>query len=123
MLSVVVIFLILFAFLSPKIFRLLRVELNGLQALLEKFLPLRTVIDVNSALIDPLPEKYHDYWQKQGLPPNLQCRILSVAGKGVKGLRHSTGYFCLADNAAFFVARRSFRFRQHQIDLKNVSEY
>jgi hypothetical protein len=32
------------------------------------------------------------------------------------------GYFCLAKNEAFFVARRSFRFRHHAIALPEVSE-
>src|SRR5574341_1041419 len=123
MFAAVVVFLIIFTFLSPKIFRLLRVEINGFFAFLEKFLSPPPATDVRSALIEAMPEKYHDYWQKKGLPADLQCRILCVAGKGVKGLRHSMGYFCLAENQAFFITRRSFRFRLHQVDLRQVVEY
>lgn len=120
----IIVFLILFAFLSPKIFRLLRLEINGFFGLLEKFLaPAASgAADMDAALIDALPENYQNYWRKKDLPANLRCRIPGFAGKGVKGLRNSMGYFCLSGNEAFFVARRSFRFRHHAIALPEVSE-
>jgi len=120
MFSVVVVFLILFIVISPKIFRLLRLEINGFFSLLEKFLsPAPNGAD--STLVEALPEKYLQYWAKKALPAHPQCRMACFAGKGVKGLRYSMGYFCLAEHEAFFITRRSFRFRIHQIDLKTVS--
>lgn len=123
MFSVVVIFLILFLFLSPKIFRLLRIEINGFFGLLEKFLapPAGETTSMNSALVDELPAGYQKYWRKKNLPESPQCRILGFAGKGVKGLRYSMGYFCLAAPEAFFLTRRSFRFRIYPIDLPAVT--
>jgi len=122
MFSVVVVFLILFIFISPEIFRLLRLEINGFFGLLEKFFsPASDVSD--SALIEALPEKYQRYWTKKALPKNLHCRVACFAGKGVKGLRYSMGYFCLAEHEAFFLTRRSFRFRIYQIDLQAVTEF
>ena len=120
----IIVFLIIFAFLSPKIFRLLRLEINGFFGLLEKFLtPAKgAAANMETALLDALPENYQKYWRKKDLPANLRCRILSFAGKGVKGLRNSMGYFCLSGNEAFFVTRRSFRFRHHVIALPEVSE-
>ena len=121
MFSVVVVFLILFIFISPKIFRLLRLEINGFFGLLEKFLS-PPPNGADATLIEALPEKYQRYWTKKALPNALHCRIPCFAGKGVKGLRYSMGYFCLAEHEAFFITRQSFRFRIHQIDLQAVAD-
>lgn len=120
MFSVVVIFLILFLFLSPKIFRLLRIEINGFLGLMEKFLA-PPAGETTTALVDELPAGYQKYWHKKALPENPQCRILGFAGKGVKGLRYSMGYFCLAAPEAFFLTRRSFRFRMYPIALEAIT--
>jgi len=120
MFAVVAVFLVLFIFISPKIFRLLRLEINGFFGLLEKFFsPPAAATD--SPLVEALPEKYHRYWAKKVLPAHPQGRVACFAGKGVKGLRYSMGYFCLAEHEAFFLTRRSFRFRIHPIDLKAVT--
>jgi hypothetical protein len=124
MFFVIIVFLILFAFLSPKIFRLLRIEINGFFGLLEKFLAPAAEggIKTDAALIDALPQNYQKYWRKKELPANLRCRILCFAGKGVKGLRNSMGYFCLAGKEVFFITRRSLRFRYHALALPEITE-
>jgi hypothetical protein len=124
MFVVIIVFLILFAFLSPKVFRLLRIEINGFFGLLEKFLTTAAVggTAADAALIEALPQKYQNYWRKKDLPANPSCRILCFAGKGVKGLRNSMGYFCVAGKEVFFVTRRSLRFRYHALALPEITE-
>lgn len=120
MFSIVTVFLILFILISPKIFRLLRLEINGFFGLLEKFIS-PPADRTDSALVEALPEKYQQHWDRKALPSQPLCRVAGFAGKGVKGLRYSMGYFCLAGNEAFFVTRRSFRFRHHAIALPEIS--
>ncbi len=128
MFVLVVLFLVIFLWLSPKIFRLLRLEFTAVRAWLDKHFssdlshPTAGGTRAN-ALLATAPEKYLDYWQKK-LPgeKSLFC-VKSVAGKGVKGLRHSIGYLHLLDHRRLvFITKRTFRFRHQQIDLSNLED-
>lgn len=111
------IFLLLFAFFSPKLFRILRAELRGFSRLLRKYLSVASPESSGqSALVETLPENYLAYWQKKNLPPDPAIRLSCVAGKGINGLRHAIGFFCLSQNRAFFLTHRWFGFREVQFD-------
>lgn len=68
MFSVVIIFMILFVFLSPKIFRLLRLEINGFFGLLEKFLS-PTPNGADSTLVDACRKIINATGIKKPCPP------------------------------------------------------
>ncbi|HBY61818.1 MAG TPA: hypothetical protein DEH78_18510 [Solibacterales bacterium] len=101
-LTLVGVFVAIFAWLSPKLFRLLRLEWNALLALLR-------------STPEPPPPAWLD-----GLPP-FRVAIRCAAGKGVGGLRHSIGWLCIGDSQWTFVTRRLFRRRVHTIARDAVS--
>ena len=53
---------------------------------------------------------------------DVKSCVRCVAGKGIKGLRWSVGYLQVRDNELLFVTRRSFRFRNHQIDRQTIED-
>ena len=89
-------FLFLFAWFSPPIFRSLRVECIAFGALLGK------------------------YFSSPGAPAPAQS-IRCSAGRGVKGLINSVGCLYLEPDRYVFTARRLFRKRIHTIPLSQVS--
>jgi hypothetical protein len=143
MFTLVAIFLVIFAWLSPKIFRLLRVELIAGVALVKKlFSPKQTYAlratngstfpvgvandsgsgSSNKALLEEMPKKHAEYWQNNFRPQATEFCIRCVAGKGIKGLRNSIGYLQHTNEGLFFLTRRFFRFRSHKIDLNNIED-
>jgi hypothetical protein len=142
MMVLVGIFLVLFAWLSPKILRSLRVEMIAVASLAKKLwsprkayavqatdgstLPVRvapgTASGSAAGLIDEMPKDHEAYWRKSFASPAIRFRVRCVAGKGVKGLRNSVGFLHHTDEGLIFLTRRSFRFRSHRIDLDNVED-
>jgi hypothetical protein len=102
MLAVVVVFLVLFAWLAPKLFRLLRILMTALGALVTR----------------PAAEVPPEHLERLGLKNQPEC-VRSVAGKGVPRLKHSIGYLCLLDGRPVYVARR-WGVRDHRIDPARV---
>jgi hypothetical protein len=143
MLVIVAIFLAFFAWLSPKIFRLLRVELIATWSLAKKLWSSKRAYVLratdgstfpigmgnglgsdssNGALAEEMPEKHTAYWRNNFQPQRTVFCIRCVAGKGVKGLRSSVGYLHHTNDKLVFVARRFFRFRTHLVDLSNIED-
>ena len=143
MLIAVLAFLAVFLWLSPKIFRLIRLEVNAVIALIGKYwfhgqtylagtgtgpnvqisIDDRADIGLASNIIaDTMPEKYSDFWKSKHQGQEAMFCIKCVAGKGMKGIRNSIGYLHLTDNGLIFITRRSFRFRSHLVDLNIVEE-
>src|SRR3989442_684860 len=69
-----------------------------------------------------VPEHYLHYFDNKNQSGDVRSCIRCVAGKGIKGLRHSLGYFQIRDNELVFVTRRSFRFRNYQIDRRTIED-
>jgi Domain of unknown function (DUF4126) len=130
-LTVVVAFLAVFAWVAPKVFRLLRVELAALRALC---FPRRasgggTVAvaiarpDVARALgivcanAGPLPANLA---RLPGLDGAVGVRC--AATRTMKGLRNSIGYLAVAGDEVVFAARRMFRYRVHRIRIGEIVE-
>ncbi len=142
-------FLGLFIWFSPKVFRLIRVELLALKGVLKRLFvavagkasTLAPAAAVGNGSYIPVgvgsqpgggsfsrawpgmsvPDKYLPFVEdKLGLRGSQDC-LKCVAGKGVKGLRNSVGYLYLTDDNVLFVTRRMFRFRDHQL-LRNSIE-
>lgn len=79
-------------------------------------------IPSNPDLIEEMPEHYLYYLDNKTQLPGKQACIRCVAGKGVKGLRHSVGYLHLTNDNLVFVTRRLFRFRDHQISRNSIED-
>lgn len=102
MLAVVAVFLIAFIWFAPKAFRLIRIEYHATLALLKRFI---SRITGRSSTEVPVP-----------------FEIRSVAGKGVKWLRHSIGHLHINRDHLAFLTRRGFRQREHRIDRDTIED-
>ncbi len=127
-------FLAIFAWLSPKIFRLLRLEIVALWAVGRKYLaharpaaapvpavysagPLASAMTELESRIQNLPEMFQGHLGRRTALPCVKC----AATKSVGGLRNSVGYLCFDADALIFIARRGFRFRVVTIALTEIS--
>jgi Domain of unknown function (DUF4126) len=151
MFVIVLLFLIAFAWFAPKVFRLMRVEYTAAIALLKKLYILarayvlnyrerRVVVagtdmsipvgssedslngEKSGSWSDGIPEHYLHYFDNKLPPGDVKSCIRCVAGKGITGLRWSVGYLQVRDKELLFVTRRSFRFRNHQIDRQTIED-
>ncbi len=137
-LGLVVAFLVLFTWLSPKIFRLLRLELNALLSSVQHWMraggmraggmgaggtkagppegTLARLFPTEAPPLARLPEGHRTALREmEGVdaPTGVAC----AATASIRGLRQSIGYLCFAPERAVFVTRRMFRFRTHAIPL------
>lgn len=151
MFVMVLFFLIAFVWFAPKVFRLMRVEYTAALALLTKLYMLTKAYvlnyrqrrlasagtnlsipvalsdsSVNSANFanwsDGLPDHYLHYFDNKLPAGDVKSCVRCVAGKGIKGLRWSVGYLQVRNNELLFVTRRSFRFKNHQIDRQTIED-
>lgn len=151
MFALVLLFLMVFVWFAPKAFRLMRVEYTAALALLTKLYMIakayvrnyrqRRLIAAGTNLSIPvassddsingsnspgwsdgMPEHYLYYIDNKLPPGDVKSCVRCVAGKGIKGLRWSVGYLQIRDNELVFVTRRSFRFRNHQIDRQTIED-
>jgi len=151
MFVLVLLFLIAFAWFAPKAFRLMRVEYTAALAFAKRlymlareyvlnFWPGRLVaagtnlslsvgsgdpsLDGGSSATwsDGIPEHYLHYFGNKLPADDVKSCIRCVAGRGIKGLRWSVGYLQVRDHELVFVTRRSFRFRNHQINRQTIED-
>jgi hypothetical protein len=150
MLAVVIVFMGIFLWFGPKALRLVRVETTAILAVFKKlFITVKNYVffrrrrvatadsrltfDVAPGLIDgmnptelgrifddEMPVTYLYYLKDKLGVDGRQPRIKCVAGKGVRGLRHSIGYLTFTADQVIFVSRRLFRFRNHKIRTSSV---
>ena len=129
---IVVIFLVLFTWLSPKIFRLLHVSWTALRSIIGKWvgerssiadvrLPVRAEGTVRRALEElpfhPLPEAF-----VRKLDGEATVGIRCVATASVRGLKNSIGYLCATPNELVFIAQRTFRLRTYRVRLSDLTQ-
>jgi uncharacterized membrane protein len=135
-------FLVLFAWLAPKIYRLLKLEFLALRGLWNRLvgsersgpggrLELPPGLSPNTASLfymlaekmDPMPDSWREQVRSRlkldRVPDALLC---AASNGGVKHLRNSVGYLMVAGNDMVFVTRRGFRFRSYSIALGEVEE-
>lgn len=135
------VFLGVFAFVAPKVYRLLRLEMASLGALLNKWfgsgmalrLPTpehlagpgkaRQLWDAINGKLEMLPEPLartiEEALHVASPPAGLRC----APTKSIRKLRRSIGYLCLAGDKVVFVTRRMFRYRIHAIPLGEVRDF
>jgi hypothetical protein len=148
MVTLVAIFLIAFAWIAPKAFRLVRVEYLATLALLKKFYLLAKqyvlgeerrmaavgseftmpvdVVGASSAIADgdsdDVPAHVLNRLDKKAGSPRPRFVIRCSAGKGVKRLRHSVGYLQISDDSVVFVTKRMFRLRDHVVARNTIED-
>jgi hypothetical protein len=105
MLTLVVIFLLAFAWFAPKVLRLVRVEFLATLALLKWWFQLGKRYAFGSTNGDDLSDE-------------VRC----IAGKGVRNLRHSVGHLQIGDDSLIFVTKRFFRLREHRIERDTIED-
>jgi hypothetical protein len=131
------VFVAIFLWLAPKIWRTVRLEWGALRGLFASWfgdggdLPsphamaqdlndnLRRVVSYLRQRDVAFPEEYADVVERKlGFRPTIGWR--ASAAKGVGGLGGSTGYLCLGPSSLVFIAPRWLRLRVHTIDLPEI---
>jgi hypothetical protein len=125
-------FLLLFVWLSPRLFRLLHVSWTALRSIVSKwtsgpcesvdvFIPERVGGSVRRALEElpfrPLPQAY-----ARKLEGTCSAGVHCVATGSVRGLKNSTGYLCPTPVDLVFVAQRAFRLRTFRIPWSDLND-
>jgi|ERR1051326_2233370 hypothetical protein len=135
-LALVCAFLLVFLWISPKAFRLIRLQLLALRYLLP-----RGSVPANSQS-SPLPSHIRPEAasalsivarQTSAIPdtharavigaltvPGVPLGILCAATKKVTGLRNSIGYFTFCGDELLFVTRRLFKYRLHRTRIEDI---
>lgn len=138
MLIIVALFVTAFLWFAPKAFRLLRIETKAIVALLKKlFLKLKglfvrkrtsafskahslessNLIDIAN---DEMPVEYV-YYLRDAFNVNDRAAVIKcVAGKGVRGLRHSIGYLNITSTEAVFLCKRLLRLRHYAVPRNKI---
>jgi hypothetical protein len=121
-LTLVSIFLALFLWLSPKIFRLLHVSWTALRSLVAKLLghtvpagdvslpDLPLARHLQSLAFQPLPAKY-----ARRINNEAAAGIKCVATHRVRGLKNCIGFLCVTPEGLVFVAQRLFRLKTYRV--------
>ncbi|MFN7925126.1 MAG: DUF4126 domain-containing protein [Bryobacteraceae bacterium] len=127
------VFLVVFAIVAPRVFRLIRMEFTAVGAKLnhwfgESTLPtapvpeaalanekVRALWDRMSVALDEVPEGMAD---ASGASLGLHC----AATGSVPGLKRSIGYLCVSGDRLMFVTRRMFRTRTWSLPLAGIRD-
>lgn len=106
--SLLAVFLSVFFWLSPKIFRFLRVEVTALASLVRRYFATKgaTGVEVLRGVAVPAGTE------------GVRC----VATGSIEGLRNSIGYLRVEPERVVFVTRRLFRTRTYAVPLGEVLE-
>jgi hypothetical protein len=136
MLIIVALFVTAFLWFSPKAFRLLRIETKAIFAVLKKLrLKLKGLFvrkrseahsvestDLIHIANDEMPVEYVYHLRDAfNINVNDQAAVIKcVAGKGVRGLRHSIGYLNINSSEAVFVCKRLLRLRHYAVPRNKI---
>jgi hypothetical protein len=134
MLAAVLVFLVVFALLAPRVLRFLKLEWQAVRSLFRKRTGLswRTLPDNASPNLLRVLSHVEPRVVQVPLPLAAAVRakrdwqpvvgVYCAAGKGVRGLRSSTGYLCAGPDELAFVTRRWLRNRVHTIPVAGIRE-
>lgn len=129
MLIVVTFFVVAFVWFAPKAFRLLRIETNAIVAIVKKlFVKIKGLFVRNRLKTSTLPQIANDempveyvYHLRDKFEVGDQAAVIKcVAGKGVRGLRHSIGYLNITSTEAIFMCKRLLRLRNYALPRNKI---
>ena len=117
-------FILIFLWLSPKLFRLLKLSWVALRCLFQRWFSTAAAIalpgipealsQVSDLPFQPVPD---DVSRKLG---GVSAGVHCAATRSVRGLNNSTGYLCVLPDQLVFVARRMFRLRTFKIPIADI---
>jgi hypothetical protein len=133
MLTFVALFLAAFTWLSPRVFRLIRLQLIALRMLLKRtpgrrlsasgfVLPsgiksdIATCVSIVARNSVHLPSEYAERLKEIKAPTGVRC----AATRKMKGLRNSIGYLAIGPEDLIFVTRRLFRWRTLRVPTEQI---
>jgi hypothetical protein len=129
--SIVCVVVAIFLWLSPRLFRLLKVSWVAFASVLTRWfstappaipppipaesgLPVEARSVVSGLPFQPVPD---DVARKlRGVRTGVHC----VPTRSVRGLKNSTGYLCILPDQLVFVAKRMFRLRTVEIPMNGI---
>lgn len=111
-LIILIVFLAIFIWVYPKLWRMQRVMAMSVYQLLKKYFS----SEKNDYVIS---EKYQEFIEEKESIEDIAIRAKCVAGKGVPKLRNSIGFILLTDNKCYFITRKWFRFRKIEFEFNN----
>jgi hypothetical protein len=134
-LAILLAFLGVFAYLAPKIWRQIRVEMAALRGLINRWLgvgPMSPATLTKAASADPCARDAWDllHGYVDAMPPNVTLKsgiaagVRSVATRSLPGLNRSIGYLCFRDKKITFLTTRWFRTVAHSMpyaEMKSVT--
>jgi len=122
--GIAIVFIAIFCWLSPKVFRLLKVSWVALRSLFGRWFSTATPVAPPS-----IPESLYRIADLpfQPVPETISQRVGGIragvhcaATRSVRGLNNSTGYLCVLPDELVFVARRMFRLRTFRIPMSDI---
>jgi len=134
-LVLVLLSLLVFGWLSPRVFRLVSLQLIALRSWIAgpSRVPSGVAFDcesLNPAAVGaisvlarsavPLPADHANAVRKATSRDHGATGIHCAATRQIKGLRNSAGYLALSQDGLVFVTRRLFRYRVHRTSAKDV---
>ena len=122
MLGADIIFVTVFLFFAPKVFRLFRLEMLAISALLSTMFSPQDGSD-DSLLSDEVPDRFFEQMREDSSGENelLFC-VRCASGKGACVERNCMGFLYLAGQNLFFITRKHFRIRKVAFHLSKISD-
>ncbi|MDM8525959.1 DUF4126 domain-containing protein [Desulfococcaceae bacterium HSG8] len=120
MLAICVIFLAVFIFFAPKIFRLLRVEILALRSVWNMTFGRKT--SEGAALSDEIPDDLRDKTMDDIASEEETFCVRCVSGKGMKTGRNNVGFLYMTGDRLSFVTRKNFRIRKADFNISDIRE-
>ncbi|MBF0606513.1 MAG: DUF4126 domain-containing protein [Magnetococcales bacterium] len=122
-LSFVVIFMFVFIFFAPHMYRCLIIESSAIFALIKKFSGKVSKTPETLAQHDDSITGFVDYLHNKNLikdnnVPFLHC----ISGKGVKIGRNYRGLLCMTGDKLIFVCKKGFRFNHTEIPMADIRD-
>jgi hypothetical protein len=114
MMAIAIPFFLVFLWLVPRVFRLLRLEVAALYGLLDR------VFGVEKEGLVPVPENLARAVFDEFPAPEPLLGIRCAATKSTGGLSRSIGFLCPLEAHYVFVTKRNFRTRMHVINRSDV---
>jgi hypothetical protein len=123
MLGADIIFLAVFLFFAPKVFRLLRLEVLAISALFSTMFSSQQDGSDDSLLFDEVPDLFYEQMREDSPDQggSLFC-VRCASGKGACVERNRMGFLYLAGQNLFFITRKRFRIRKVAFHLSKISD-
>lgn len=129
------VFLAVFAYVAPRMFRQIRVEVSALRSLLNRWVgvgPALAATLPKAAAAEPMAREVwnHLYRYVDTLPQSVVSKsgmsvgVKAVASRSLPGLNRSIGYLCFREKKLTFLTRRWFRTVAHSLpyaEMKSVA--